>query len=158
MIGRILSVTANGPVRNVSVSISGDMIASSISNPPGPVKVREVTSVSIRGSRVGRCLSASIVLIWGVGLLMLYLFSFGSPWVVIASTTFVAYLIRRYHRLELCSLTLHTESPQRPRVVFYRTFERFDLAQMLDWLESVIGSFPRQVHGSLRDILTEPIH
>lgn len=149
-IGRIISITADGPRRNVVMTDAPDTAFCSIAIPAKPINKSTVTSFQLHGSRVGLWVSAALLIL--VVVLSIFIhrkFAFSS----LASLSLlwcVIYLIARYHRLTLYSVIVHTRNPAASRISFYRTFEAFDFALVLDWLTWSVGDRPRTCTGAMK--------
>jgi hypothetical protein len=151
-IGRITSMTADGPERNVVMTDAPDTAFCSISIPARPVTKSTVTSFQLHGSRVGLWGAAALLILFGVVSIVIHRrFAFSSL-TTLALLLGVIYLIARYHRVILYSIIVHTSEPTTASISFYRTFELFDFALVLDWLTWSLGDHPRTCTGAMKHI------
>lgn len=148
-IGKITNITADGPEWNVVMTDTPDTAFCSIAIPAGPITKSLVTSFQLHGSRVGLWFAAALLVLLGVSILVHRRFAFSSL-TILALLLCVIYLIARYHRLTLYSVIVHTSDPAASSVSFYRTFEAFDFALVLDWLTWSIGDHPRTCTGAMK--------
>jgi hypothetical protein len=149
-IGRITNITADGPERNVMMTDAPDTAFCSIAIPAEPITKSSVTSFQLHGSRVGLWLAAALLVLLGVVSILVHRrFAFSSL-TILALLLCVIYLIARYHRLTLYSVIVHTSDPAASSVSFYRTFEAFDFALVLDWLTWSVGDHPRTRTGAMK--------
>lgn len=149
-IGRITSIEADGPRRNVVMTDSPDAAYCSIAIPAKSVIKSTVNSFQLHGTRVGYWLvTALLVVLVTVSCAIHQRFAFSSL-TICALVLCVGYLIARYHSLTLYSVIVHTRDPITPRISFYRTFEAFDFALALDWLTWSVGDHPRTCTGVVK--------
>jgi hypothetical protein len=149
-IGRITTMTADGPLRNVVMTDLPETFFCSISIPARPVTKSTVTSFQLHGSRVGLWVAVVLIILFGIVSILIerrFEFSF-LP--ILALFACVTYLVGRYHRLKLYSVIVHTSDSSAPSISFYRTFDEYDFMLVLDWLTWSIGDRPRTCTGVIR--------
>ncbi|MBL9115904.1 MAG: hypothetical protein JNJ83_12930 [Verrucomicrobiaceae bacterium] len=127
-----------------------DTVFCSIAIPAEPITKSSVTSFQLRGNRVGLWLAVGLLVLLGVVFILVHRRFAFSTLTVFALLLCVIYLIARYHRLTLYSVIVHTSDPAASSISFYRTFEAFDFALVLDWLTSSVGDHPRICTGAMR--------
>ena len=147
MLGRIISMGENGPVRNIDLRFESGRVASPLSMSRGEVVAGEVTGFEL----VATSLSPFL---WGgcLGSLVMMAVVWNAPSVpAIAGLMMVAGgtlgLLKNRVRV-LYTLNLLTDHPQRPKILFYRTLCQLDLMLVLDAVTWALGDRPRQCMGS----------